>query len=153
MKGIIPWKRGERGLRRHGETDWFDRFFENPFSMLTEPWAEEDVMVQPSVDVKEDKNNVYVRSEIPGLKKDDIDITYQGGLLRISGKKEDEHKEEKKGWVRRECRYGRFARTVSVGENVKWDDAKASYKNGVLSITLPKTEEGKKSKKIDVSVD
>lgn len=154
MRGIIPWKRGERGVQRRGTDEWFDSFLENPFRALSEPWGgDENVMLQPTVDVNEDKKNVYVRSEIPGLKKEDLDITYQNGLLTISGEKTEEQKEEKKGWRRKECRYGSFQRTIPVGENVKWDAAKANYRNGVLSVTLPKAEEEKKQKKIDVAVE
>jgi HSP20 family protein len=141
MKLIQYERPGLVGLGRLSDLqDELDRLFGSP----SEAWA-------PALDVREDKNNFIVRTEVPGLKREDIDVSLQDGALVISGERKIEKVEEDVEVHRQERYYGKFQRALSLPEPVVADKVKAEYKDGVLTITLPKTEEAK-PKKIDVSV-
>ncbi|MCX7903389.1 MAG: Hsp20/alpha crystallin family protein [Caloramator sp.] len=107
---------------------------------------------RPRVDVLEDEKEIKVVAEIPGISKDDIDITVYDDSVRITGevKRSSELKEEN---IRRSERfYGKFTRTVPLPSEVKSDEARADYKDGVLTITIPKRFESKSTgKKIKLS--
>jgi HSP20 family protein len=120
--------------------DELDRLFESPLT----GWA-------PALDVYEDKDNVLVKAELPGLKREDIDVSLQDGALVISGERKIEKVEEGVEVHRQERFYGKFQRALTLPEPVAADKVKADYKDGILTITLPKTEEAK-PRKIDVRV-
>src|SRR5438067_8892504 len=105
----------------------------------------------PSVDVYQDEDNVFVKAELPGMKKEEIDISLQNGMLTISGerKHEEEHKEGES--FRSERFFGKFQRSVSLPSEVDVKNVKAAYKDGILTVTLPKAEEAK-PKQIEVQV-
>jgi len=105
----------------------------------------------PALDVAEDKDVYTVRVELPGLKRQDIQVSLQDGALVISGERQEEKISEGTEVHRRERFYGKFQRALTLPEPVAADKVKADYKDGVLTISLPKTEEAK-PKKIDVSV-
>lgn len=106
----------------------------------------------PAVDVSETENEYHVRADLPGVKKDDLDISIQDGMLTINAETREEKKEEKEGRViRQERRYGKFVRSMRLGDAVNVGNIKASYKDGVLDLVLPKTEKVK-PKKISVNV-
>jgi len=106
----------------------------------------------PAVDVKESDNEYRIRADLPGVKKEDLDISLQDGVLTINAEAKQEKKEEKEGRViRQERRYGKFVRSMRLGDTVDADKIKAEYKDGVLDLVLPKTEKVK-AKKIDVQV-
>jgi HSP20 family protein len=125
-----------------------NRIFSNPFDLLApstslfEGW-------EPNIDVYEDKDNITVRAELPGMKQEDIEVSLQGDTLIISGerKQEEEHKEGQT--YRAERFFGRFQRSLTLPQPVDASKIQASYKDGVLTITLPKSEEAKR-KRIDV---
>ena len=94
------------------------------------------------INVETDEKNVYVSAELPGMNKDEINVEYKDGYLTISGEKKSETKKDEKGYHYQEISYGKFARTVNVGD-VSFEKGKADYKNGVLKIELPKAEETK----------
>ena len=130
--------------------DEFDRLFDSPWgelaraSQLMSAWT-------PALDVDEDKDNFTVRAELPGMKREEISVSIHDGLLSITGERRAEEKSEDTAIHRQERFYGRFERTVTLPAHIATDKVKAQYKDGVLSITLPKTEEAK-PKQIDVSV-
>ncbi len=97
----------------------------------------------PPVDVEETENAILVRAELPGMKKKDIKISLSGDTLCISG--ERKHKSEEKGrtFHRIEQVYGKFQRSLLLPADVVADKAKASYKNGILELSLPKSEQAK----------
>lgn len=113
-------------------------------SRLLSDWA-------PALDVYEDKDNFVVKAELPGMKKEDIDVTFQDGALSISGERKSETKSEEAEVYRAERYVGRFQRSVALPGAVAADKVKAQYKDGILTVTLPKTEEAK-PKQINVSV-
>ena len=115
------------------------RLFESPFAGLTQgfnAWA-------PAVDLFEDKDNVIVKAELPGMKKEDIDVSLHDGTLTISGERKLERKKEEGETYRSERFYGRFQRSVLLPTSVAADKVNASYRDGILTITLPKSEESK----------
>ena len=126
-----------------------DRLFEAPLTELAR--ASQFLSgAAPAVDVYEDKENFVVKAELPGMKKEDIDVSLHDGSLSISGERSEEKVEN--GEVYRSERYfGRFQRTVALPASVNAAQIKAQYKDGVLTVTLPKAEEAK-PKQIDVQV-
>ena len=105
----------------------------------------------PAIDLYEDKDNVFVKAELPGLKKEDIDVSLHDGALSITGERKTEEKVEGTETYRTERFVGRFHRTVTLPSEVKAAEVKAEYKDGILTITLPKAEEAK-PKQIEVKV-
>jgi len=97
----------------------------------------------PTMDVYEDADNLIVRAEIPGMKKEDIEISFQGSVLTISGERRSEKRVEGAQPAREERFFGRFTRSVSLEKQVNSGAIKANYKDGVLTVTLPKAEEAK----------
>jgi HSP20 family protein len=131
----------------------FEDFIRKPFSFGGLPRLRFSRMeeVTPSVDIFEDKNEVVVKAEIPGVKKEDLDVTLTEDTISITGEKKKEEKIEKKDYYHWECSYGSFARTFSLPAEVETGKAKAKFKDGVLEIRVPKTEEAiKKEKKIKI---
>jgi len=130
--------------------DEIDRLFESPLNELTRAsnllsgWT-------PALDVFEDKDNFTVKAELPGMKKEDIEVSLHDGSLSISGERKSETKHEDAEVYRAERFFGRFQRTVTLPAPVAADKVKAQYKDGVLTVTLAKTEQAK-PKQIDVSV-
>jgi HSP20 family protein len=106
----------------------------------------------PVLDVYEDKDNVFVKVELPGMKKENIELSLHDGMLSISGERKSEGKHADAEVCRSERFYGRFQRSVSLPTAVCAEKVKASYKDGILTVTLPKTEEAK-PRQIDVNVD
>ena len=128
--------------------DEMDRLFDSSFGPVFRTpgsfsrWA-------PALDVYQDKDQFTVVAEVPGLKKDDIELSLHGGVLTISG----ERKQDKKGeeGYRNERFFGRFQRSVTLPTSVDGNKVKATYQDGILKVVLPKAEEAK-PKQIDVSV-
>ena len=133
--------------------DRFGGLFEN--FLQPSDWYEENVREDliPAMDVKERDNEYVIHAELPGVKKEDIDVTIENGVLTISGESRSES-EEKEGEriVRSERRYGKYVRTMRVGSQIDEPNIKAKYKDGILELTLPKAEEVK-PKKISVDLD
>ena len=120
--------------------DELDRLFEAP----PRAWA-------PALDVHEDKDKFTVNLELPGLKREDITVHLEDGSLVISGERKVETVSEDTEVHRRERYYGKFSRTLTLPVTVSADQVKAAYKDGILTVTLPKAEEAK-PKQIDVAV-
>src|SRR5260221_115426 len=120
--------------------DELERMFESPLTA----WS-------PALDVREDRDNFVIRAELPGLRREDIDVSLQDGALVISGERKVEKTEEGVEVRRQERFYGRFQRALTLCEPVAADKVKADCRDGVLTVTLPKSEAAK-PKKIDVNV-
>ncbi len=152
---IVKWQRPTLatwpGFGRLSDLrDEIDRLFESP---LTD-WAQTSQLLSgwtPALDVYEDKDNFIVKAELPGIKKEEIEVSLHDGTLSLSGERKSESKHENGEVYRAERFFGRFQRTVALPATVAADQVKAAYKDGVLTITLPKTEEAK-PKQIDISV-
>ena len=155
MNYLTRWERPELATwpgfgRLTDLRDEIDRLFETPLaelarsSQLLSGWT-------PSLDVYEEKDNLIVKAEIPGMKREDIEVSLHDGSLSISGERKSENKYEGAEAYRSERFFGKFQRTVALPTPVAADKVKAQYKDGVLIVTLPKTEEAK-PKQIDISV-
>jgi HSP20 family protein len=101
----------------------------------------------PAVDIV-DKGNAYeITAELPGMDESNIDVKFADGTLTIKGEKRDEKEEKKKEYCLSERRYGSFQRSFGVPDGVDADKIEANFKNGVLTVTLPKTPQGQRSEK------
>jgi len=106
----------------------------------------------PAVDIQEEKDKYVVHAEIPGMKKDEIDVEFRDGYLMIRGEKKFEQEEKKKDFHRIERSYGSFHRTFEIPEEINEEAITGQYKNGVLEITLPmKSPEKRKVKRIAIT--
>jgi HSP20 family protein len=104
-----------------------------------------------AVDVREDADHLYVEAELPGFKKDEVDITLENQTLTVSGERREAPESEKKGeWLLNERRYARFLRSFTLPHTVSEQSVNAKLENGLLTITLDKREESK-PRKIAVS--
>ncbi|MFZ0486882.1 MAG: Hsp20/alpha crystallin family protein [Arenicellales bacterium] len=137
-----------------GALDDFDSLFDDFWRPLgrTRQGAGNGGAFAPALDVTETESEYRVRADLPGIKKDDLDISIQDGVLTINAetKYEDEAKKEGR-LIRQERRYGKFVRSMRLGDSVDVSKVKAEYKDGVLSLVLPKAEEVR-PKRIDVKV-
>lgn len=111
-------------------------------SISTAEWA-------PAVDIKEETDKFILHADIPGVKPEDIEVHMETGILTVKGEKKSEAKTEKEGYKRVERAYGSFYRRFSLPDSANGDAIKASSKNGVLEIIIPKRE-AVKPKRIDV---
>ena len=129
-----------------------DHFFEPFWKTTMIDVYDKDVV--PLVDISEDKDKFEVTADMPGLKKEDIDVSFENHVLSIRAARKEEKDEEKKGWVRKERTYSTFARSIPFAVEVDEENIKASYKdNGVLKVTVPKKEVKKvedKKRKIEI---
>ena len=112
--------------------------------LLERGWA-------PAVDVYDSKDNILVKADLPGLKKEEIDVTIHDNTLTIKGEKTQDEEVTEDDYVRTERFYGSFHRTITLPSDVDSTKAKAEYKNGTLELTLPKREEAK-PKQITVDI-
>jgi HSP20 family protein len=105
----------------------------------------------PSVDISETDGAYLVKGEIPGVKKEDVNVTIQDGMLTVQGERKREKEEKGKKFHRVECSYGSFVRSFRVPDDADENKVKAEFKDGMINITLPKSEKAK-TKAINVSV-
>ncbi|MBF0571715.1 MAG: Hsp20/alpha crystallin family protein [Candidatus Omnitrophica bacterium] len=113
-------------------------------SLLGGQWA-------PAVDIYDSKDSLVVKADLPGLTKDDIEVSIQENILTISGEKKQESKVNENDYLRTERFYGSFHRAISLPTEVERGKVQANFKDGVLELTLPKKEETKPLQiKIDV---
>jgi len=120
-----------------------DRLFEESFVRPRTGWPAPLSAGTLAVDMYETDQDVVVKSSVPGVKPEDIDITITGDTLTIKGEAKSEEKVEEANYVRQERRYGAFSRSLTLPTTIVGDKAKAEFENGVLTLTLPKAEEVK----------
>jgi HSP20 family protein len=122
--------------------DAMDRLFEESFVRmrgLPSPFGAEAL----AIDMYETADSVVVRTGVPGVKSEDIDITITGDVLTIKGETKVEEKVEKENYIRQERRHGSFQRSVRLPGSLLPDKAEAAFENGILTLTIPKSEEAK----------
>ena len=105
----------------------------------------------PKVDISETPQEYTLRAEIPGMKKEDTKISVNNNVLTISGEKKSEAKHEDKKYHRVETYYGSFQRSFVLPDAIRADKVSASFKDGVLTVTVPKSEESKE-KTVDIKI-
>jgi HSP20 family protein len=146
FRELAPFREFER-MRRDMDRFW-DSFLEGGLRKRTEEGKE----WFPSLDVAETKNDLVVKAEVPGMDAKNIDISLSDGMLTIKGEKKEEKEEKEADYHLVERSYGAFTRSIRLPAEVQGDKINATYKNGVLKITLPKSEEAKK-KEIKIKVE
>ena len=152
MKSMIPWRWGRQPQAPDKEiATWSSPLWDDPLAGLFPSLDTFAGCGNLSVDVSEDKREVTVRAEIAGMDEKDVQLTWHDGVLRIHGEKKSEKEDKKKNHYYRECSYGRFSRDIVLGDSVDYTAAKARYRNGVLTVTLPKTEVARKAIEIKVA--
>jgi HSP20 family protein len=117
----------------------FEESFIHPRAGWLAPWGAETL----AVDMYETDQDVVIKTSVPGVKPEDIDITITGDTLTIKGETKAEEKVERANYIRRERRYGAFSRSLTLPTTIVAEKAKAEFENGVLTLTLPKAEEVK----------
>ena len=165
IQKLVPWRREKDPLpvrRRHRQdplldfryqvSNLFDNFFDQPFNLS--PFFEESSLVDefsPRMDVMESDQEITITAELPGLEAEDIRITQDMNTLQISGEKRAEKEEKGKRYYRTERSYGAFSRSIPLPEVVDENKIEATYKRGVLKISIPKKPEAQEiTKRIPV---
>jgi HSP20 family protein len=156
----VAVKKSAEVMPRGGEIDrWFDRltedFWRRPFPSLLfgDRWPLPMVSIKaPTLDVFEEKDELVVKADLPGMNKDEIEVTVTENVVTIKGEKKKEEEVKEKDYYRRERSYGSFVRSVELPCEVKSDQIKANFKDGVLEVRMPKTEEAKK-KAVSIKID
>ena len=153
-KAVAPWRpfmdlsRWERDM---------DRMMEAFFDRRMRPWwpwprGESVEFAAPAVDLYEEKNDIVVKAELPGIEKDNIEVSLSNHHLTIKGEKKNEKEIKAQNYYQSERSYGTFLRTLELPADVQGEKVKASFKNGILEVRLPKTENAK-AKETKVKVD
>jgi len=148
---LVPRKKNQHAWRPFHELeriqDELSQLFDFPLSSTSlgemGDWS-------PALDVHENKDEVIVRADVPGLDKNQIHVRVNNGILTIEGERKEETEKKEEGFVRKERYVGSFKRMLNLGSDVDSTNAKAKYKNGVLELHLPKKEEAKTK---DISID
>jgi HSP20 family protein len=120
-----------------------DRLFEESVVRPRAGWLAPLSAESLAVDMYETDDNVVVKTAVPGIKSEDIDVSITGDVLTVKGETKAEEKVEKANYIRQERRYGAFSRSLTLPSTVMADKAAAEFENGVLTLTLPKAEEVK----------
>lgn len=128
-----------------------DRLFDEFFGIAPSRRESMQTLWAPPVDVREDKDNFYVEVELPGMKKEEINLEFTNNVLLIKGERKFERKEESENYHFMERSYGSFYRSLSLPRSVDGEKITAEYKDGLLKIVVPKKEEVK-PKKVEIKL-
>lgn len=148
LNKMIPY-RGDDELTKHD--DYFGRMFRSFFNddFLAPLGSIEKAATQFKVDIKETDTSYVMEADLPGIKKEDIAITYENNYLSISAKKENSTEEKNDKYIRQERSYGQFSRSFYI-ENANKDKIEAAFNDGVLTVTVPKSIKQDTVKKIEI---
>ena len=143
---VTPWRPFSELSRMERDMDrMFGNFFGRRLFDFRWPERVREIGVrEPAIEVYEEKDDVVVKAEIPGIKKEELEVNVTDDLLTIKGEKKKEEEVKEKGYYYSERSYGAFERSVQIPRAVHADKARASFKDGILEVRLPKTEEAKR---------
>jgi HSP20 family protein len=155
MKTTLPEKQQRSpSVNRVHERDWDDLFDDlfSPFGLIR---RETDIFrpsegFLPRVDVTEENAEIKVTAELPGLDEKAVKVELEEDSLILSGEKKEEHEEKTRSGYRKERRYGSFRREIRLPARAQAEKARAEFKNGVLTVTIPKAEESRRHVEIKV---
>lgn len=163
IKDLIPWGRGNKEVPRETTQNEnpllalqrdINRVFDSFWNRFDRSSTGLNGLPQaggPSMDVSDTDNEIEVSVELPGMDEKDIDVSVTRDMLTIRGEKKAEREETKKGYYLSERSYGSFFRSIPLPGGVDTEKAKAAFKKGVLTISLPKTAEAQaETKRIEV---
>ncbi len=155
VTALLPWRRPREEaaparpdiLALRDDLDrWFARFLGGRWEVpapMDPAWA-------PAVDLHETDDDVVVTAEVPGLDRDDLDVTVATGRLTIRGEKREEREDRRKDYRLVECRYGAFARSVPLPPGLDVERAEARVKRGILTVRIPKAAAGGGARRIPI---
>jgi HSP20 family protein len=144
MIGLIPLR--ENGLlNARSALDLFDDLFGEPAAIL----CNERKALALEFDILETDEHIVVKADLPGIDVKDLDIEVVDRVLTLKGNKKEEHEEKTKHFHRTERRFGSFCRSLQLPDEVESEKIEAAYKDGVLTVTIPKGESAK-PKKVEV---
>ncbi len=162
VRDLIPWNRSRerfpapRGSFGESDTPFLtlhreiNRLFEDAFRGFDDLPGFTRRMTWPSVEVHDNDNGLRVTAELPGMDEKDVELALQDGMLTIRGEKREETSDADRAYSERY--YGRFERRIPLGFEVEEDKAEASFDNGVLTITLPKSAQAQsRTKRIPIA--
>jgi HSP20 family protein len=139
------------GVFGRGLTRWPGGMFDWDWEPFRELRSRAPLIKLPQVDVHENDKQYTIEAELAGMSDKDVELVVKDDVLMLRGEKKEEKKEEKKDYLRTERSYGSFERSFVLPDGVDRDKISAAFKNGVLTITLPKTEKAQKeTKKIEI---
>ncbi len=161
ITNLVPWKRGEKNVpvRREEEVPFyslqrevnrlFDDFFGSGFGLtpFNGGFMEQYGPFNPQVDVTENDQEIKVAAELPGLTEQDVEVSLANDMLTISGEKKAEKEDKGENYYRMERSYGSFQRTIPLPTEVEANKVGATFKNGVLTVTLPKSAQAVQNRK------
>jgi len=128
----------------------FPSFFSDTLERL---WPDEEVNWMPAVNIRERAEDFVIDLAVPGMNKKDFNVEVDNGVLTVSGERKEENLEENEKLTRREFHYGSFKRTFSLPDSANPDKVSATYRDGILSLTIAKREESKLKPKKQISID
>lgn len=148
-----PTRRNSSLLSQYDPFSDMDQFFGDFFRPVTLSKEENRELAMPRVDIEENGNSYMMKVDLPGVAKDDIDVSIHDGVLTIQTETNQEEKEEKEGKViRRERHYGQYIRHFKLGENIDEENVQVAFTDGVLKLELPKvTQEKASPRKLNVN--
>lgn len=141
MTGLMTCRPGGRAMRVE-----MDKLFEDFFGLAQPGTGGSGAMWSPAVDISESQDNYVVKAELPGMKKEQIDLEVEDNVLAIKGERKFEKTDKGEDYHFVERSYGSFYRRFALPKNVDSEAIRAEYKDGVLEITIPKREEVKPQK-------
>jgi HSP20 family protein len=158
MRDLIPWNRGRDVTSRRLGAEHplmtfqrdLDRMFQDLWQNFDRPvfgrFEGERNVIIPKLDLHETENEIVVTAELPGMEEKDVEVVLGDNVLTIKGEKKVEHeeKEKEKGYVYSERSFGSFERRIPIDTEIVSDKVDAAFKDGVLTVTLPKTPEARK---------
>jgi HSP20 family protein len=124
-----------------GEMSSLRRAMDRVFDDFGRGWRGGEAELTFPIDLSETENEVVVKAVLPGIKPEDVDISVSDGVLTVKGESKFEQKTERENYYRQEIRYGAFSRSVPLPSRVNHEQADAEFKDGVLTVSLPKAEE------------
>jgi len=154
MAGLVRHRRERSQGNVPVTLDWADRFFNDLipsrfFRELMPSVMREEWELMPSFDISETDNGFVVKADLPGIDPKTLDITLSGNTLSVSGEKKEQNEQKGERFHTIERRFGSFSRSFMLPGDVKEQGIEATYKDGVLQLTIPKAEPAKQ-KKIEV---
>ncbi len=162
IKDLIPWGRDNRSsvpsTLRGGEGNPFltlhremNRLFDDMFSRFDVPSVSGRgaAMAWPSIEVSESENEVRIAAELPGMNEKDVELLVQDGVLTLRGEKKSETEDKDRGYSERY--YGRFERRIALPSGVDEENANADFRDGVLTITMPRSPQMERGRKIPIN--
>ena len=159
-RDLMPWNRDRNRVGRYSGSGGpmmdlrqeMDRMLTDVlggrFPSLGGNGAGRSVMAWPSIDMEETDDQVKITAELPGMRQEDIDLRIEDGMLSLSGERKDEREDKERGYSERY--FGHFERQIALPRGVKEDACNAQFKDGMLTITMPKSEEAAKGRKIEI---